>query len=175
MKSLGIKGCFTESLKSIPDDRGGFLKIFSNSKAKDLLPGFRLNEVYITKSRKNVIRGMHFQIPPHDHGKIVICLSGAATDVLVDLRTGKDFGLVVDQELNSTDVNTVYIPRGVAHGFLSKAEDTVMAYLVETEYAPEHDRGVLWNSIEYDWRIECPILSQRDHSHPKLKDAERYF
>lgn len=175
MKRLGINGCFSECLKSIPDCRGEFLKIYSNTKVSDLLPNFRPNEIYITKSRKNVIRGMHFQIPPHDHGKIVICLSGAVTDVIVDLRSGKDFGKVIDQELNSTDVNTMYIPKGVAHGFLSKAEDTILAYLVETEYSPEHDRGILWDSISYDWKIDCPILSQRDYSHPKLEDAERYF
>jgi dTDP-4-dehydrorhamnose 3,5-epimerase len=175
MEELEINGSYVEKSNLLADNRGSFLKLFSQSKTQTVLPDFKAKEVYITSSHRNVVRGMHFQIPPHDHGKIVVCLAGAVTDVLLDLRSGRNYGAFTTLELNSDGNNIIYIPRGVAHGFLSKAETSILAYTVETEYSVEHDRGILWNSFGYDWGITNPILSQRDSVHPKFADGQRYF
>lgn len=174
IENLSLNGCFCENLKLINDNRGSFIKIFSKSKIKEILPGFNPAEMYITRSQKNVIRGMHFQIPPFDHGKIVVCLSGAVTDVLLDLRQGNGYGKVISRVLRSNEINTMYIPRGVAHGFLAHSDDTILAYVVETEYSQEHDRGILWSSIGFEWGADNPIVSQRDCDHPKLSEIKKY-
>ena len=116
---------------------------------------------------------MHFQLPPHDHTKVVALSEGRALDVLVDLRAGPDFGKVCSIDLSLYDVGTVLvIARGVGHGFLAKSDDCRMNYLVSSRYAPEHDRGVLWNSINFEWPVSKPILSERDKTHPTIQGMD---
>lgn len=165
---LALSGCYSVSLPTFGDDRGSFFKLFHESGMGAYLPGFLPREIYLTNSASGVVRGMHFQVPPDDHGKIVISLSGRVSDVLLDLRPGPGYGSAASVELSPEGQNAVLLPRGIAHGFYAHEDNSALLYLVETVHSPDNDRGVMWNSFDYDWPTSDPILSQRDQKHPAL-------
>ena len=169
-RALAVPACHAAHLSAFTDERGGFLKLFNDGAFAKILPGMVVREAYLTTSAKGVLRGMHFQLPPHDHAKIVICLSGAALDVMVDLRGGCGFGRTASVELTPEGTNCVAIPKGVGHGFYTREADTRLLYLVETGHAPQSDAGVMWDSIGFDWPDRTPLLSDRDRNHPALAD-----
>lgn len=176
LKDTGIPGCYEISCKVFSDNRGRFVKTFNDAAYKSL--GLRTDwcEEYYSVSREKVIRGMHFQTPPMDHAKLVYCLSGEVLDVVVDLRVGSPtYGEVRSLELSSTIGNALYIPAGLAHGFLSLTAESVMQYKVTSAHSPGHDAGILWSSIPFEWPVEIPILSARDVSHSALSDYQSPF
>jgi len=171
-----LAGCYKFNPKVIGDARGRFVKIFHEPSYKDLGLETNFAEEYYSVSHKNVIRGLHFQVPPMDHVKMVYCLEGHALDVVLDLRidspTDGQFEMF---ELNSINSSSIYIPKGLAHGFCALSENTIMVYKVSTVYSPAHDAGILWNSVEIPWPITEPILSERDQGFPSLSDFKSPF
>jgi len=122
------------------------------------------------------LRGVHFQTPPDDHYKLVTCLNGSVIDVIVDLRKNsstfkKCFSLI----LNAQNKKMIYVPKGCGHAFLSLEDNSVLFYKVSTVYSPENDKGILWNSIDYDWPVSKPILSSRDMAHPTMNHFKSPF
>jgi dTDP-4-dehydrorhamnose 3,5-epimerase/CDP-3, 6-dideoxy-D-glycero-D-glycero-4-hexulose-5-epimerase len=162
-------------LSKLNDLRGSFVKTFSKSTLDNLNLSFDLREEYYSTSKKDVIRGMHFQIPPHDHVKIVYCLEGAVLDVLLDLRRGPAYGRVASVQLDASSPKLLIIPKGVAHGFKSLFDGSSMVYKTSSEYSIEHDRGIRWDSINFDWGLDKPVISDRDLYHPMLKDFNTPF
>lgn len=150
-------------LDKFQDDRGSFLKIF-NSDIKDLFDNFFLVEEFFSISKKNVIRGMHFQTPPFSHNKLVTCINGSFLDVVVDIQKSRNYGKFYEFSLNSNSPSILMIGQGYAHGFLSKEDNSIMSYMVDSEYIPSHDKGIKWNSFEYDWGVKNPIISERDNN-----------
>lgn len=149
---------------SFCDNRGIFVKTYHQEMFFEMGIRTSFKEEYFSISKKNVIRGMHFQIPPYDQGKIVYCVRGRVLDVVLDLRKDSlTFGKYVTIEL-SVGSGIVYIPRGFAHGFLSLEDDSTLCYKVETVYNKDNDSGVLWNSFGFTWPVTSPILSSRDES-----------
>lgn len=119
---------------------------------------------------------MHFQIPPHQHSKIVFCPKGAILDVIIDLRKNSaTYGRYFATELSKQNHKAYYIPEGFAHGFKSLTEDAITYYLVSSEYSKEHDTGIRYDSFGFDWEVENPIISERDLSFVALKDFESTF
>ena len=160
--SLKIDGCFSAKLTSFKDDRGTFQKLFQSEVFKTFLPSFKPKEIYLTSSSKNVLRGMHFHLPPDDHEKIVICLSGRIQDVLLDLRKGKNFGKSTYEILSPDGPNMMIIPKGIAHGFFSFEQNSNLLYMVGSEYNPKSDAGIHWNSFNFEWPTGKKIISNRD-------------
>jgi len=159
----------------IEDFRGIFVKTLSKSILNRLGNQFELCEEYYSVSKKNVIRGMHFQTPPHDHIKIVYCILGSVLDVLLDLRPGPGYGRSFSLTLDASNPHILIIPKGVAHGFKSLVDGSLLIYKTSSEYAPEHDSGILWNSFNFDWGLINPILSSRDTSHSAFEDFHTPF
>ena len=158
------------------DERGCFVKTYHDGKFKEL--GLRTDwrEEYYSVSAEGVLRGMHFQIPPADYTKLAYCVAGEVLDVVVDLRLGsRTFGRCASFLLSATDGDSVYIPSGLAHGFVSLRNKSVMQYKVTTVHSPEHDAGIQWDSLPFDWPIHDPILSNRDTRHPRLADFQSPF
>jgi dTDP-4-dehydrorhamnose 3,5-epimerase len=158
------------------DQRGWFQKTHN----MDLLDSYNLDtdirEMYTSLSNKNVIRGMHFQIPPKDHAKYITVMTGAILDVMLDLRrSSMTFGQCFSVELDAADNNTLYLPKGIAHGFLSLQDNTLTQYAVTSTYAPDHDKGILWSSIPFEWPVASPIISGRDVDFPAFDDFESPF
>lgn len=176
LEPLKIPGAFVIRGKVFTDDRGSFCKTFHREFFKSHGLEWDFAEQYYSQSKKNVVRGLHFQSPPYDHAKIVHCISGSSLDVLVDLRDySPAYGSHVYVDLDSKESISVYAPPGLAHGFLSKADNTIMMYSVTSTHSPAHDSGILWNSIDFDWGIENPILSSRDQSFAPLKNFRTPF
>ncbi len=171
ISELEIPGCKVIKPRRLCDNRGEFIKIVHGVTFAGSGLEFGFREQYYSVSRREVVRGMHFQIPPHEHDKLVYCMNGAALDVVVDLRRGSPgFRKVQAVRLEANELCGVYVPRGCAHGFLSLTDDCIMLYCVTTEYAPEHDRGIRWDSFEFSWPCKHPIVSPRDSSLPSLND-----
>lgn len=158
------------------DSRGCFVKTFH--KHLFAAHGLEVNwaEQYYSVSRKGVLRGLHFQLPPHDHAKMVYCVRGSVFDVVVDLRRGSPtYGKHVTFELSPDDANLVYIPHGCAHGFQVMSKEAILVYNVTTVYAAEHDAGIRWDSARVEWPLPNPILSPRDRSLPGLSEFKSPF
>jgi dTDP-4-dehydrorhamnose 3,5-epimerase len=121
------------------------------------------NESFYTESGENVLRGMHFQAPPADHVKLIYCISGAICDIALDLRLGSPtFGEHETYQLTAESPAAVYLPRGIAHGFLVREAPSVVVYQVSSEHSPAHDRGIHWNSFGATWLETAPVVSARD-------------
>jgi dTDP-4-dehydrorhamnose 3,5-epimerase len=160
-----IPGCHEIHPKVFRDDRGSFVKTFH----QDMFTSRGLNttfaEEYYSVSYKNVLRGMHFQLPPMAHTKLVYCVLGEVLDVVVDLRVGSPtYGKCQKFELSADKANLVHIPPGLAHGFYVTSEIAIMMYKVSTVYAPNLDVGIRWDSIAFSWPKSDPIMSQRDQN-----------
>jgi len=171
LKPSKLAGCFELQPKVFDDARGRFVKVFHEQTfaAQGLETNFA--EEYYSVSHKNVIRGLHFQLPPMDHVKMVYCVEGDVLDAVVDLRVGsptyRQYALF---ELDAAKANSIYIPKGMAHGFCALSERAIMVYKVSTIYSPAHDAGVLWNSVGIPWPITEAILSARDEGFPTLEN-----
>jgi len=171
-----LADAFIIDLSSFDDARGNFTKTFHNSDFKENGIHFTLKESYFSVSKKEVIRGMHFQTPPHQHSKIVFCPKGAIMDVIIDLRKNSaTYGHYFAQELSAHNHLAFYIPQGFAHGFKALSDDAITYYLVSSEYSKEHDTGIRYDSFNYDWDIKNPVISERDLSFVSLKDFESPF
>jgi dTDP-4-dehydrorhamnose 3,5-epimerase len=163
-------------LPRFDDRRGAFTKYFAESDIREQGMKMQLREVYFSRSNKNVIRGMHFQVPPAHHAKCVCVSSGSVRDVVLDLRKNSStYGQAADIMLSSENHLALFIPPGFAHGFLSLEDNTVMHYLVSSEYSPEHDAGIRWDSFAYDWKVKNPILSDRDKAMQPFASFESPF
>ena len=171
-KPMNISDCYYARLEIANDNRGSFQKIFHEDVFRDIMPSFKLGEAYISSSSKNVLRGMHFQLPPHDHSKVVFILSGKVTDVLLDLRPGQNFGKFTSINLTPDGNNLVVIPKGVAHGFYAHCDNSNLLYLVETVHNQASDSGIHWDGFGYSWPTEHPNTSQRDQTHPDIKSFQ---
>lgn len=171
-----LPGCFEVRPFFAQDERGTFVKTFHAEQFAKAGLTVEWREEFYSSSHKGVIRGMHFQTPPHDHEKLVYCIQGRVLDVVVDLRRAlPTFGRYAAVELDAAHGHGLMIPKGMAHGFLALTDDVIMAYKVATAHEPTHDSGILWNSFGLDWGIETPIVSSRDRAHPALCDFDTPF
>lgn len=165
--------------KEFPDDRGYFLESWNEPKYRELgipLQPAKFVQANVSKSKKGVVRGLHYQATPFEQGKLVSVLRGRVVDVAVDIRTGSPtYGKHVMAELSEENHHQLWIPAGFAHGFMALEDDTVFTYLVTGPYNGASDRGVLWNdpAIGIAWpAIEGvePIVSLKDAALPFLSD-----
>jgi dTDP-4-dehydrorhamnose 3,5-epimerase len=176
IQQLLLSGAALLELPAFPDNRGIFVKTFHDTTLREAGIYFTLKESYFSFSHKDVIRGMHFQTPPHHHSKIVFCPKGALLDVIIDLRKDSPtYGQYHAEELSEDNHLAYYIPAGFAHGFKALTDDAMTYYLVSSEYSKESDTGIRWNSFGFDWNCPSPIISARDQSFAALKDFTSPF
>jgi dTDP-4-dehydrorhamnose 3,5-epimerase len=163
-------------LPAFQDERGAFVKTFNDSLFKSWGIDFQMQESYYSVSHNNVIRGMHFQLPPHQHSKIVFCPQGAILDVIVDLRkSSTQFGKCYSQILSAENHKGFYVPEGFAHGFKSLCDNTITYYLVSSQYHQQSDTGIAFDSIPFDWDCLQPIMSERDKKFIQLEQFSSPF
>lgn len=175
--TTGIEGLLILEPKVFGDERGFFLESF-NQKAFDAAVGSEVRFVQDNHSRssRGVLRGLHYQLPPHAQGKLVRVTQGAVFDVSVDLRRGSpSFGRWVGVELSGQNHNQLWLPPGLAHGFLVTSHSADFLYKTTNYYAPEAERGVRWDdpALAIAWPaldVE-PLLSAKDAAAPLLADA----
>lgn len=160
------------------DERGYFFESYNYKRFADN----GLDMVFVqdneSKSSKGVVRGLHFQRPPFAQGKLVRVFQGRVLDVAVDIRKNSPtYGESYSIELDSIDKKMFYIPEGFAHGFVTLEEETIFAYKCTNVYNKESEGSLLWNDkdLAIDWKIENPILSERDKNNPIFKDFNSPF
>ena len=158
-----IPECYEIQPEMLYDERGQFVKIFNKDFYVQNNMEYKYSEEYYSISHKGVLRGLHFQIPPYEHIKLVYCVEGFVFDAVVDLRKNSPtYGKYDTFKLDAEKANMLYIPSGLAHGFYVLSERAIMVYKVTTVYSSEHDTGILWNSADIPWPDKSPILSERD-------------
>ena len=163
------------------DSRGYFVETFVSNKLEEFL-GYKINfcQDNESKSSKGVLRGLHYQLPPHAQTKLVRVISGRVLDVAVDIRKNSPtFGKYVAVELSGENKKQLLIPRGFAHGFVVLEDDTVFAYKVDNYYSPECDRGIAFDdeNLNIDWILNHNELnlSAKDIKQPKLNETNDLF
>lgn len=157
--------------RTFTDARGRFVKTFHAPDFASLGIAFNPLEEFYSVSHRGVLRGMHFQLPPHDHAKLVYCVRGRVLDVLLDLRRASpDYGRAVSAELSEENCRIFYIPPGIAHGFLALEDHSLMVYKTTSVHAPTHDAGIRWDGFGFDWGAGEKIISERDRGFPALRD-----
>ncbi|MDX1762519.1 MAG: dTDP-4-dehydrorhamnose 3,5-epimerase [Christiangramia sp.] len=166
--------------KIFGDHRGYFSETFRKDALESFL-GYEINFCQDNESRSSfgVLRGMHYQMPPYTQTKLVRVLEGTVLDIAVDLRKGSPyFGKSVAVELSAENRKQLFVPRGFAHGFVVLSENATFAYKCDNFYAPEYDRGFLFNdsNINIDWKLaeEDLILSEKDLNQPLFDNAEMF-
>ena len=160
------------------DERGVFYETYSNHKYAELGLPSHFAQDNESVSKKNVLRGLHFQLPPHDQGKLVRVVKGKALDVAVDLRTDSTtFGKYIMVELSDENKFQFWIPSGFAHGFLSLTDETIFNYKCTNYYNKESESGIIWNDkdLNINWNIEHPIVSEKDLLLPLFNPDEEIF
>lgn len=162
------------------DCRGYFMESFSQRKFSEQVADVTFVQDNESKSSYGVVRGLHFQKPPHTQSKLVRVVSGKVLDVAVDIRKGSPtFGKHVAVELSGDNHRQIFIPKGFAHGFAVLSDEAVFQYKCDAFYAPESEGAIAWDDPEIgiDWRIpeDKVILSAKDRNHSLLKDADWLF
>lgn len=162
------------------DDRGYFMELYKKTPFEELgIPTDIVQEAMSFSKKKGVLRGVHFQKPPHGQGKIVHVMKGAVLDVAVDVRRGSPtHGQYIAVELNDRNKESLYVPVGFAHGIEILEDETIFQYLfLHSEYAPESEGGIVFDDPELGlpWRLLDHELKERDRALPRLGDLDSPF
>ncbi|MEM7435567.1 MAG: dTDP-4-dehydrorhamnose 3,5-epimerase [Myxococcota bacterium] len=170
-----VVGAFIIEMEPHQDERGWFARSFCQDEfaAHGLSPVVAQCNVS-TNLTKGTLRGMHSQHAPHEEDKLVRCTRGAIFDVMLDLRAGSpSYRKHVGVELTSANHRSLYIPKGVFHGFLTLEDDSEVFYQMSESYVPGQGRGVRWNDPAFaiEWPGEVEVISERDATYPDYQDA----
>ncbi len=175
-KEVNIPGVYEIEMFHAGDDRGMFVKSYHKATLEEYGLVSDFQESFYSTNKRGVIRGMHFQLPPFDHAKIVYCTNGRLMDVILDIRAGSPtYGECASIELSGDNYKAAYLPIGVAHGFCVLEDNTNMVYLTSTMYAPSADNGVKYDSFGFDWPIKSGIHSNRDLTFQSLELLDSPF
>ena len=166
VKKTKINGVFLIKPQVFKDNRGHFFESF-NSKKFNEATGLDVQFVQDNQSlsRKNVLRGLHFQHPPFAQAKLVSVIKGEVLDVVVDIRKESDtYGEYIAENLNEENHHQLFIPEGMAHGFLTLKDDTIFSYKCSNYYDKGSEDGIIWNdsNLKIDWKIKNPLVSEKD-------------
>jgi dTDP-4-dehydrorhamnose 3,5-epimerase len=176
-----IEGLLTLTPIKREDERGFFSEVYR----RDILiaHGLRadfVQENHVYSRNRGVLRGLHFQIPPHAQGKLVRCIKGSILDVAVDIRTDSPtFGKHIAVELSETNWKQLWVPWGFAHGYVTLETNSEVIYVVTDHWAAAYERGLAWDdpALGIEWRIPSNELtvSDKDRNNPLLSDLEDVF
>lgn len=172
-----LAGAFLIELQPIEDERGFFARSFCADEFKKHGLDDRVAQCNVSFNRQaGTLRGMHYQVAPHEEAKLVRCTAGAVFDVIIDLRYGSPTRYQwVASELSARNRRAMFVPAGFAHGFQTLEDDSEVLYLMSEFYHPESARGLRWDDprIGIEWPRSDPVLSDKDRSFPLIGDGER--
>ena len=174
IKPLRLLGTYEILLELRHDERGYFLRTYDEALFREHgLTTSWVQENQALSTKKWVIRGLHFQAPPHSETKLLRAVQGAVYDVFVDIRKdSKSYGQWDAVTISAESNNMVYIPKGFAHGYCALADETIVLYKVDTPYAPESEGGIRWDdkTLNIPWPVKEPHLSAKDRALPSFGD-----
>ncbi len=173
-----FRGLYIIQPRVLTDDRGYFFESWNKETfAKAGMP-YDFVQDNESGSARNVIRGLHFQIPPCAQGKLVRVFKGALLDVAVDLRRAEPtYGRHFKIHLTAKDHKMLYIPEGFAHGFRTLEDDTVFFYKCTHHYNKDAERTIRWDDpdLAIDWKTDAPLLSEKDRNAMPFREFESPF
>ncbi len=178
---LDIPGLVALRPERHEDERGTFTELFTRrGHARAGIDAEFIQDNLVRSHRANVIRGLHYQAPPHAQGKLVCVLRGRIFDVAVDIRHGSPtFGRHAAMELSAENGIQMWIPPGFAHGYCTLEPDTLVLYKVTAPHVPESEFAIAWNDPDLDipWpeKTGMPLLSERDARAPRLRNLPEHF
>jgi dTDP-4-dehydrorhamnose 3,5-epimerase len=165
-----VAGAFVIESEPTTDERGGFMRTWCAREAEEHGLCLAVAQCSISMNRaKGTLRGMHYQTAPAEETKVVRCLRGSIFDVIVDLRRGSSsFRRWFGAELSRDNHRAMYVPRGVAHGFLTLEDDCDVHYQISALHEPAAARGFRWNDPLFGvvWPGEVRVISERDRTYP---------
>ena len=178
-EKTALEGVYIITPQVFGDNRGWFCETYTAQKFHEI----GIDTVFVQDNQsyskgKNTIRGLHFQNAPAAQTKLLRCTRGKILDVAVDIRKGSpNYAKWVAVELSAENKKMIYIPKGFAHGFLTLSEDVEVQYKVDSYYSPAHDRSIRFDDpdIGIDWKLENPILSEKDSKAPRLCESDANF
>ena len=159
--------------KIFEDERGYFIESWNKSVFKNLGLNISFTQDNQSVSKKNVLRGLHFQNHPNGQGKLVRVSRGSVIDVALDLRKDSNtYGKHFKYKLSEKNATMLWIPYGFAHGFLALENQTIFQYKCDASYHPESEECIIWNdpSLGIEWGIKDPIVSSKDKKGKLFKD-----
>jgi dTDP-4-dehydrorhamnose 3,5-epimerase len=167
-----LPGVYLVDIAPIPDERGFFARSFSAEEfaAKGMHAEFGQSSISFN-ARAGTLRGMHYQVSPHEEHKLVRCTSGTIFDVVVDIRRqSADYCRWFGTELSAENRRALFVPPGFAHGFITLSDQTEVLYMIGGDYSPAHGRGVRWNdpALGIDWPLMPSVIAARDDAYPLL-------
>ena len=178
VQQTGFEGLYKIQPSVFEDKRGFFFESWNQKKFRDQGLDSDFVQDNQSMSAANVLRGLHFQVPPWEQGKLVQVIQGSALDVVVDLRKdqptfGKNYKIV----LTAKEKNMLWIPPGFAHGFLTLEDNTLFFYKCTQLYNKESERAIAWNDplLNIDWGKENPIVSDKDNAAMNFRDFNSPF
>jgi len=166
-----LKGAFIIDPERLEDERGFFARTWCQREFEAhglICPHWAQCNISFNH-KKGTLRGMHYQVPPHEEVKLVRCTMGAIYDVVIDLRPkSQTFVQYIAVELSAQNRKILYIPEGFAHGFQTLEDNTEVSYQMSASYAPDYARGVRWNdpALNIQWPYAERIVSARDNNYP---------
>ena len=178
VKKTEFDGLLILQPKIFKDERGLFFESWNESVFKSLGINISFIQDNQSVSKKNVLRGLHFQNYPDGQGKLVRVSKGSALDVVLDLRKdSKTFGKHFKYKLSDQNSTMIWIPQGFAHGFIALEENTVFQYKCDALYNPESEECIAWNdpSLGIDWGINNPIVSSKDQEGKLFKEVHLIY
>lgn len=176
IQELSISGVYRITHAKFQDDRGSLLKVFAASAFEAHGLQSKFPECFFSTSKRRVVRGMHFQLPPNDHEKVVSVPAGDVVDVVLDIRKNSPtYGCFEAVALGGEEASSIYIPRGIAHGFASLTDGAIVHYLQSSERVSESESGIRFDSFGMKWPVGSPIVSERDKLLSPLNDFDSPF
>lgn len=175
-EKLEIEGLVLIKPKVFGDNRGFFMESYKKSEFVQNGIDVEFIQDNHSKSTKGVLRGLHYQASPKQQAKLIRCSKGRIFDVAVDLRKdSKTFGKYAKVELSEENKHMFFIPEGFAHGFVVLSDEAELLYKTNAEFSLELDRGLLWSdgTVNVDWGVDSPILSEKDANQPKLNELNK--
>jgi dTDP-4-dehydrorhamnose 3,5-epimerase len=159
------------------DDRGSFMETWNEEAFREAGIPWLYKQDNQSTSSIHVLRGLHFQAPPREQGKLIRVIKGSVLDVVVDLRRNEPTYRQHFKMVLQTPEQMLYIPPGFAHGFLTLEKNTVFAYKCSQVYNRESERSIYWNDpdLGIDWGVKAPVLSQKDQMAPPLSKLDNPF
>ena len=175
-----IEGVVIIEPRIFADERGYFFEAFSEREFVKKVCDCHFVQDNEAKSSYGVVRGLHFQLPPHAQSKLVRVVKGTILDIAVDIRKGSPtFGKHIAMELSAENHRQIFIPKGFAHGYAVLSDEAIVEYKCDNFYHPECEGGIAWDdaTIGIDWQIPTDeiILSERDKKHPSLVACNELF
>lgn len=172
-----LAGAFVIELEPIRDERGFFARAWCAKEFESAgLTTVHAQTNFSYNGRAGTLRGLHYQLPPHEEVKLVRCIRGSIFDVIVDLREeSSTYGRWVGVELSADNRRMFYVPAGFAHAFQTLEDDTEVLYQVNEFYTPGAERGLRFDdpAIGIRWPREVSVISDKDASWPFLSDRKR--